>query len=39
MIVKNNEKTFTEALFKMFFINVNIVGENIDDFEYSLFYC
>lgn len=38
MIVINNEKPFTEALFKMFFIIVSVVGEKIDDFEYSLFY-
>lgn len=33
MIVANNEKTFTEALFKMFFININIAEEKTDDFE------
>lgn len=33
MIVLNNEKIFIEVFLKIFFINVNILGEKIDGFD------
>lgn len=33
MIVPNNEKTFIEALLKIFLINANILGEKIDGLD------
>ena len=38
MTAVNNEKTFTEALFKMFFFGGSTGGEKMDDFVCSLLY-